>query len=321
MESRAHYALIGTFVIVALLAAVAFMAWLSNSQFDQEYDNYEVVFNGPVRGISRGSEVHYNGLKVGEVMRLRWDKSDTNIVIADIQVEEDTPIHVDSPAQLEPQGLTGVNYLQITSGPSEAAFTGRPPFRISGKMSQLDTFLDEGGSIIDGTQSALNRVNATLNEEAITDFHEILSNINTLTGNVKNTKIDGELVERMLLAFEQAAKDVSSAAIAVETAAVEFDSLVGEDVKGFVARGTLSLQEVDNMLADISQFAEGGTALTADSRDAINRLSNSGLTDLEETADGMRRVVLSLSELIEKLERNPTQFIAGEEREVMELPQ
>ena len=78
MENKAHYALIGTFVLIAALAAVAFFAWLANAQFDQQFDEYEVVFTGPVRGLTKGSEVRYNGLRVGEVMRLRWDEEESD---------------------------------------------------------------------------------------------------------------------------------------------------------------------------------------------------------------------------------------------------
>ncbi len=321
MENKANYALIGTFVLFATLAAVAFTAWLSNAQFDQQFDDYEVVFTGPVKGLSRGSEVRYNGLRVGEVIRLAWDPDDNNTIIADIQVVENTPIHVDSIAQLEPQGLTGLNYIQITSGPSGEAFRGRGPYQITGRMSQIDTFLDSGGSIIEGTQKALNRVNVTLSQDAIADFHGILANIYSITGKVDQSEVDSALLRRVLEAIEQAAKDVSDAAIATDEAATSFDNLVSGDVKDIVARMEISLGELDKMLGDISTFAEGGEKLTTDARDAINRLSNSGLTDIEETADGLRRLVQSLNQIAEKLDQNPVGFIAGEERETMELPQ
>ena len=67
MESKAHYALVGTFVLLALMAMIGFVAWLSNAQFDQQYDTYEVGFIGGIQGLSDGSEVRFNGLKVGEV--------------------------------------------------------------------------------------------------------------------------------------------------------------------------------------------------------------------------------------------------------------
>lgn len=321
MENKANYALIGAFVLMATLALVAFAAWLSNAQFDQQFDDYEVVFTGAVKGLSRGSEVRYNGLRVGEVVGLKWDEEDTDTIIARIQVEESTPVHTDSIAQLEPQGLTGLNYVQITPGPSGEAFRGRGPYQIQGLMSQFDTILGGGETVIEGAQKALRGVNNTLSPEAIRDFQNILANLSQITGNLKETEIDAKLVERVLISFDQAAKDVSTAAMGVDEASASFDVLIKDELKGVLARTEVSLGELDKMLGDISTFANSGTVLTGDARDAINRLSNSGLTDLEETADGIRRLILSLNGIAEKLERSPAEFFVGEERETMELPQ
>ena len=85
-------------------------------QFNQDYDVYDIVFKGPVRGLSQGGEVHFNGIKVGEVTKISLDKVDPTQVIARARVTSDVPIRVDSYATLEPQGITGVNYVQITAG-------------------------------------------------------------------------------------------------------------------------------------------------------------------------------------------------------------
>jgi phospholipid/cholesterol/gamma-HCH transport system substrate-binding protein len=53
----------------------------------------------------------------------------------------------------------------------------------------------------------------------------------------------------------------------------------------------------------------------------VNRLSNSGLTDLEETVDAIRRLVLSLGRVADALEQSPLEFISGTESDVVELPQ
>ena len=185
MENRAHYALIGTFVLVALFAIIAFVAWLSSAQFDQQFDEYEVTFNGAVRGLSQGSEVRFNGLKVGEVRRLRLDPQNSSAVLVDIQVANDTPVDTKSFARLEPLGLTGLNYIQVFAGGGDTdlmrSLPDNEPRRIEGQMSQLDTFLDDGGSVIESVQMALNRVNVVMSNDAIEDFQSILSNINTIT--------------------------------------------------------------------------------------------------------------------------------------------
>lgn len=65
MERHANFALVGASSIALLLAAVVFVVWLGGSA--QERDSYRIVFNGPVRGLSVGGEVQFNGINVGEM--------------------------------------------------------------------------------------------------------------------------------------------------------------------------------------------------------------------------------------------------------------
>jgi len=325
MESKAHYALIGIFVFISFILAICFVAWLSNAQFDQQFDDYEVTFNGPVRGVSQGSEVRFNGLRVGEVVKLSLDPNDSSSVITSIQVTSDTPVHTNSYAQLEPLGLTGQNYIQIFSGgedfPLLRDLPGKGAYRIPGRMSQIDSFVEGGSSVIESAQFALGRVNAVLSEEAITDFHGILANVNRLSAKLADADIDPDIVNRVLLSFEVAANNVSEAALAVDLAADETNDLVKTDVRKFIARAEKSLAEIDTTLASFTGFAEGGRALTVDASDAINRLSNSGLTDIEETTDGLRRLMITLNRIADSVDQNPTGFIAGTTKQEVELPQ
>ena len=325
MENKAHYALIGTFVLLALFAIIAFVAWLSNSQFDKQFDEYEVTFNGAVRGLSQGSEVRFNGLNVGEVSRLRLDPQNSNSVLVDIQVGTDTPIDTKSFARLEPLGLTGLNYIQVFAGgedfPLIRDLPGKGPRRIQGQMSQIDTFLDDGGSVIESVQMALNRVNVVMSNEAIADFQSILSNINQISENLKDADIDTDIVNKTLIAIEKAANDVSIAAQSVDVSAKDFDVLITKDVTSAIARAEISMAELDKALISIGTAADGTGGLITDSRDAINRLSNSGLTDLEETVDAIRRLVVTLGRVADGLEKSPRQFIAGAEKEIVEIPQ
>ena len=325
MENKAHYALIGTFVLMALFAVIAFVAWLSNAQFDQQFDNYEVSFQGGVQGLSQGSEVRFNGLKVGDVTRLRIDPNDTNAVLVDIEVQVDTPVDTKSIGRMEPLGLTGLNYIQIIPGgegfPLIKELPGKGPYRLVGEASRIDVLLGGGGNVIEAAQSALARVNTVMSEDGIADFHEILSNINQITGNLRDLDVDPELIERTLVAIEKAATDVSIAALSTDVAAKDFDALIQNDVKSALARAEISMGELDKALSSIGTAADGTGDLITDGRDAINRLSNSGLTDLEETIDGIRRVVESLARVADSLEQNPTAFIAGTEKETVELPQ
>jgi len=81
------------------------------------------------------------------------------------------------------------------------------------------------------------------------------------------------------------------------------------------------MAEIDKTLIEFRKVAVNGDKAVTDARDAMNRLSNSGLTDIEETLEGVRASVESLQGILSELERSPLTFITGEEVETMEIPQ
>ena len=115
MERKANYALVGLSTLILFIGLVVFVVWLARLSFTREYDDYEILFVGPVRGLSEGGEVHFNGIKVGEVTKIVLDGRDPNRVIASARITSNVPVKTDSFATLEPQGITGVNYVQILS--------------------------------------------------------------------------------------------------------------------------------------------------------------------------------------------------------------
>ena len=325
MERKAHYALIGTFVIVSLSALLAFTAWLSDAQFDKKYDNYEISFRGGVQGLSEGTEVRFNGLKVGDITELRIDPNDNNSVIVDIQVVSNTPVDFESIGRMEPLGLTGLNYIQIIPGGPNSRLiknsTDKDPFRLKGEASRIDLLLGSGGTVMESSQAALARINAVMTPEAIMDFHEILNNLKVITNNFVDLKVDPEIFNRTMQSIEQASSDVSLAADAVDLAAKDFDVLIENDVRTVLDRSKISMEKLDKTLVAIEALSKDSNQLITDGRDAINRLSNSGLTDLEETIDSIRRAVLGLESILINFEQNPAAFIVGVSEEKVELPQ
>jgi phospholipid/cholesterol/gamma-HCH transport system substrate-binding protein len=308
-----------------LAALLAFTAWLSNAQFDKKFDNYEISFRGGVQGLSEGTEVRFNGLKVGDITELRIDPNDNNSVIVDIQVESNTPIDFESIGRMEPLGLTGLNYIQIIPGGPNSRLiknsTDKDPFRLKGEASRIDLLLGSGGTVMESSQAALARINAVMTPEAIMDFHEILNNLRVITSNFVDLKVDPEIFNRTMQSIEQASSDVSLAADAVDVAAKDFDVLIETDVKTVLDRSKISMEKLDKTLSAIEVLSKDSNQLITDGRDAINRLSNSGLTDIEETIDSIRRVVLGLESILINFEQNPTAFIVGSSEEKVELPQ
>jgi phospholipid/cholesterol/gamma-HCH transport system substrate-binding protein len=325
MENKANYALIGAFVLVAVAAIIGFVLWLTDAQLDQQFDEYQVEFSGPVRGLSAGSEVRFNGIAVGSVTAIRLDPEDPNVVLANIQVDPNTPVDTRSYAALEPLGLTGLNYLQIFAGGEQyprlkdSVPRGIPRFR--GEGDQISGLLDGGGTVVDQAQVALARITMVLSDENIENFNGILANLNRLTAELDVSDFDIENVNALVGDLRQTAQSFETTAESIQQTASAATRLIDEDAAQLLIRVDKSLDEIDTTLVTYRGVGGNVDELVVDVRDAINRLSNSGLTDLEETVDAIRRLVTSLGRVADALEQNPLAFISGQEVDAVELPQ
>lgn len=120
METRAHHVLIGLVTVLVVAGAMLFGLWLAKSSVDDAFKDYEVVFNEAVSGLSCGSPVQYNGIKVGDVFTLRLDPKDPRRVLARVRLSADTPVKEDTQAKLTLAGVTGNSFIQLSGAPRKA---------------------------------------------------------------------------------------------------------------------------------------------------------------------------------------------------------
>ena len=71
METRAPFALIGAFVLVAMLAIFGFVYWIANTGGIGARTVYAVRFNEPIGGVTPGASVLFNGVRVGAVSAIK----------------------------------------------------------------------------------------------------------------------------------------------------------------------------------------------------------------------------------------------------------
>jgi phospholipid/cholesterol/gamma-HCH transport system substrate-binding protein len=327
LESKANYALIGTFVLIAFFGAMAFFAYLSGKQFDEKYNEYTVVYDTPPRGISIGSEVRLSGLKRGEVVGTDLEVKDDGgvLVLVTIRVNENTPIYTDTYGQLEPLGLTGLSYIQLLKGDSNERLPEpdpREPTRIEGRASQFDNLLDGSDSVIDNVNLALTRAIKVLGPEATEDFHGILSNINDITASINESNLSDDRIRKFMDTFEQTARDISTAALAIDTTANDISVLLeSEEIQRILAQTERTIKTAEETLNEYTVLAKSGTDLTDETLRTIEQFSSTGLQDLSLAMADLKMLIDSLNRVSESLERSPLEFIVGQEKELTELPQ
>ncbi|HEX6859123.1 MAG TPA: MlaD family protein [Caulobacteraceae bacterium] len=296
MERQANYALVGFASLILFVGLVVFVFWLARMQFNQDYDIYDILFTEPVRGLSEGGEVHFNGIKVGEVTKLALDKRDPNRVIARIRITSEAPVRVDSRATLEPQGVTGVNYVQITAGtPSKKMLKeATPPDEIPVILSQRSTIsdlLEGGGTVLSRTIEALDRINLVLSDQNIRTFSASLSDVQAVTAELRERK--------------QIIADAQRALIAAEGAANEVTKLAANTNQMIDTDGRRTMKNAADAAEEVRAAAKDARSMISKLEGPTSDFAENGLPQLTSTITTLQETSESLRRLIDELNRSP----------------
>lgn len=310
MERNANYALVGIISTAIIIALLAFVVWLAGSNLTRNFDLYDIVFKGPVRGLAQGGEVHFNGIKVGEVTKLSLDPHNPQLVVARARVTSDVPIRSDSYATLEPQGITGVNYVQITAGTAtkpllrDTVPDGVVP-RMSSKTDALSNLLMGGGDVIQRAVETLDRVNRLLSDENIKTLGAALSDLQAVTGELRQRKSIIADAQHTLQTADQAMQQIRDLA-------KSSNGLVNGEAKQTLLKLDATAAEAQGALKDIRALTNRLSGPTAE-------FASQGLPELTQTIAGLQQTTQNLDRLLTEIQTNPSGLVGkpkGQDREL-----
>lgn len=317
MEKNANYALVGLSTVILLLAGIAFVFWLGRVNFARDNDVYDILFPGPLRGLSEGGEVYFNGIKVGEVVTISLDESNPANVIVRAQVDKDMPIRTDSYASLEPQGITGLNYVQITGGTigmpllKDAAREAceaeeqRGPCvpLLHSQSTTLSDLIAGGGTVMTQAIEALNRVNQAFSDENIRSFSATIANAEALTSELAGNKA---IVGDAQLALQK----ISAAATEFAELSDSARQLIDSDGKVAVANFAAAAAESRTTAAEV-------TELIAGLKGPIGDFAATGLPQVTEAVIQLQNTARALEALVNELQSSPASALGkGEAKDI-----
>ncbi len=301
MERNANYALVGLISTILLIAMIVFILWLTNFALSARYDTYDVVFHGPINGLSRGGDVQFNGIKVGEVSDIKLDASDPNLVHAYARVRSDTPVRQDSTARLEPQGITGVNYIQITAGTTAKPLLKNvtpfgQPMQITAEPGTISSLLSGGGTVMQQAVETLGRINRVLSDENIKKVTAIVSDVQSVTAELRERKA-------IIADADQTLQNASQAATQIRDLAKSTQGLLNEKGRDTFAKIDATADEIQGLASDVRGMIGKLQGPTSD-------FASTGLPKLTSTIDSLQTAMQNLNRLVEEVERDPRSFIA-----------
>ncbi|MEE1613647.1 MlaD family protein [Microvirga sp. CF3016] len=286
METRANYALIGLFTLAVIAAAFGFVYWFSGGERGQARQSIRIVFSGSVSGLSQGSSVSFNGLRVGDVTSLDLLPEDPRRVVAIATVNSNTPIRSDTRARLEYQGLTGVANVGLSGGepgaPPLVAGPGQPMPTIFADRSDFQDLIETARNIARRADDVLERVGrvVTDNEGAISRTIQNVERFSQALGE------NAEGIDRFLAQIGQAAEKVGPLAEKLETLAANVDEVVRSVDRQRVAR---IVENVDNFTTALGENRQVVSDALKDAASLIDRLN--------ETAPKLDSAVAEIAEI------------------------
>jgi phospholipid/cholesterol/gamma-HCH transport system substrate-binding protein len=121
MEVRARYVLVGSFTLTVILGLFWFAYWINNVGGIGQHASYQIRFEQSVDGLAIGSNVLFNGIRVGVITELALDRSDPKRVNVLISLDPVVPIRSDTEVDVTYQGLTGAPAISLKGGNASGA--------------------------------------------------------------------------------------------------------------------------------------------------------------------------------------------------------
>ncbi|HEX3860173.1 MAG TPA: MlaD family protein [Stellaceae bacterium] len=308
METRAHYAAVGAFVLTMVALAFVAVLWLARAQLSTEYALFDIYFSGPVSGLNNGAPVEYNGVRVGRVNDVRIDPTNVERIRVTVQIDPNVAIKEDAAASVETNILSGVSFIQIVGGTQDAAVLMPKPGQryavIRSHRSRLASVTARAPQLLEKLNDAADRLNDLLDEKNRRAFGETMENVRVFSG-------------RLAEQSKNVADLVSNADAAAQTLAKLLDnvdrSYTGTDGLGNKLAGAITdFSHTARGLSDTNRILQQELQ---EVRPGLRTFSEQTLSDIGTLVGQTRQLVSGLNRLTTQIERDPSQVLFGDRRE------
>lgn len=306
MKDEANYFRLGLFVVIALALAAGALTTFGLGHFLKPKVFLETYIDGTAQGIDVGSPVKFRGVPVGNVSRIGFLYVDypevrrepkANYIVVVMRLEKEifpAMFEADLPAlleqsikaglrvQIEPQGITGLNYMEIDYAdpaqhkPLDVTWTPKHPY-LPSAPGQLSSVLDSVNNIM----RQLEQINITGISE------EVMSLLESLNKTVNEADLPSVTRDARRMA-----NTINSAVEQLDTAALSEDiSLLSDDARALIEGIRSSNDDLQTILGNI----EPATDINPD--------------EVRAVIGNLRTITENLKTLSDRLQRDPSSLL------------
>jgi phospholipid/cholesterol/gamma-HCH transport system substrate-binding protein len=335
--TRAQRIRLGIFVVASVGILLALFVAVVGTTLWTDRDNYQVRYRISVSGLEIGAPVKYNGVRVGRVESIKIDPKQVSHTLVAISLEAGTPVKENTRAVLNVQGITGLKFIELIGGTSEAP-TISPDSEIEAGTSVVDKLTGQAENISIKAELLINQLldlTGDGNRALVTDVLERAGSLmNTLDKTItKNSDEIDSLMKGLSLAstrlaaaldeIRKAAQETREAVAGIRRSTekvLDAKRVAGvlDEAKGAIgdARERFSKNELgkvnrllERLLTRTNTLVERVDLVVDRSREDIR----ASLRHLAETSENLR----DFSRLIRE---DPSRLLRAKERRERELP-
>ena len=283
MTEHSNEMRVGITLTVAGLLLVVGILWLGGFTFGENRYGFSIMFT-EVSGLIVGDKVTVAGLDAGEIISLQL--APFGKVIAEVEVDSDIRIPLDSRISVASYGLIGAKVISVIPGGSDAYIEQGAV--VQGVYEKgLGDVVHQMGKALTGIQDVLKAADEILTDQEGKDLvKQALVNANAASFDLRQATADLSVMATELRAFVSEKKDPAGEAIdAMESAVVGF------------AEVTADLKTISTSLDSIVRRVEGGEG-------TLGKLVNE-----DEMHDEFLAAIEEVRELVAAIRENPESFI------------
>lgn len=298
METKANYVLIGAFTLFVAIFLLLFGLWAAKYSSERTWQEYEVVFNEAVTGLTVGSPVQYNGISVGSVTELSLAPDDPRQVLARIRVDSSTPIKTDTRAKLAMTSLTGPTIIQLSGGTPQS-----PALRTVDKrqVPVIQTTPSALQNIADTASLVVARLDRLLDKRNVDSISGTLQNLEALTAALADEE---EGLPALIASTRDTVNRLEATLDTTNTTIARLDQNLVEQLPPL-------LDKLETTLSKLHSAAGNADAILGENRAAINSFANDGLAQLGPTLSELRGLVRDLRRFSDRLEGGGARYLMG----------
>jgi phospholipid/cholesterol/gamma-HCH transport system substrate-binding protein len=268
---------------------------------------------------------------VGTVADIAIEPDNIERIRVTLALRPGTPIKTDTIAALQPQGITGLSFVELTGGtqaaPALAALPGRRVPEIPSRPSPIERLLADAPEAMARVGVLVERVSGLLNDENLRNIDRLIDGAadsivllaRTLVHVEKLAEEAGGTLRGVDRTVADAGRLVADARGALDRVSAQTQSLIGDaraianDARPLTPQAQAAIGDLRRTLGGFGQVADELQKLIATTRPGLQDFGQQGVYDLQQFMIEGRTLMVTLNRVLSNFERDPARFMFGDQ--------